>query len=88
MLLLYLDALYEFWNAQHVKLALDVGVHALLEGGATQEVKSHARQQHVHSSLNGQAGQVGSRAGALLAPAPLLPGPAATRLCCAALEHQ
>ena len=56
----HLNALNVFWDPEHIKLLLDLGMYALLEGRAAQQVEARARQQHIDGSLHGHAGQVGS----------------------------
>ena len=84
---MHLNALDVLRDAQHIELLLDVGMKALLESRAAQQVKADARQQHVDGGLHGHAGQVGSRAGPLLAPAPLVARPPAPRLCWRPAAH-
>jgi len=77
----YLNALDVLWDAEHIQLLLNMGVHALLERCAAQQVKACASQQHIDGGLHWHAGQVGSCAGTLLAPAPFLADPPACWLC-------
>ena len=84
----HLNALDVLWDAEHVQLALDVCVHALLEGRAAQQVKGHTCQAHVYGGLDGHAGQVGSRAGMRLAPAASLADAPAARVCCKGQRHR